>query len=77
MTAKAARKNKTGRNLSPPTISPDLAWYQDASDRRKRNAHIKLIVRSDEEIEQRLRIDDRFMREILDHGKVMYEATDR
>jgi predicted nucleotidyltransferase len=38
---------------------------------------VDLIIRSAEEIEQRLRIGDRFMREILECGKVMYEATDR
>lgn len=140
MTVKASgRKNKNGTNPAPPTGFPDLAWYRDAADRRKRNAHIKnlcrqiarefnpekiilfgsqaygkptvesdidllivmpyegspfrqageilkrlqvwapvdLVVRSAEEIEQRLKIGDRFMREILDRGKVMYEPTDR
>jgi len=140
MTVKAAAgKNKNGRRPSPPTGFPDLAWYRDAADRRKRNAHIKnlceqiarefnpdkiilfgsqaygkptaesdidllvvmpyegspfrqagailkrlevwmpvdLIVRSAEEIEQRLKIGDRFMREILECGKVMYEPADR
>jgi predicted nucleotidyltransferase len=131
-------KNKKGK--SPPlTGFPDLAWCRDASDRRKRIAHIKklceqvagefnpekiilfgsqaygkpteesdidllvvmsyegspfrqageilkrlqvwmpvdLIVRSEKEIKQRLKIGDQFMREILEHGKVMYEAADR
>jgi len=139
MTAKTARKNKNGRKPSPPAGFPDLAWYRDSSDRRKRNAHIKklceqiatefnpekiilygsqaygkptaesdidllvvmpyegspfrqageivkrlqvwmpvdLIVRSEKEIKQRLKIGDEFMREILEHGKVMYEAADR
>src|SRR5262245_43970790 len=134
---RAPLKNKDEKNLRP-TGFPDLAWYRDASDRRKRNAHIKklceqiasefnpekiilfgsqaygkptaesdidllvvmsyegspfrqageilkrlqvwmpvdLIVRSAEEIEQRLKIGDRFMREILERGKVMYEPTD-
>ncbi len=139
MTVKAAgRKSKNGRRSSLPTGLPDLAWYRDAANRRKRNVHIKklceqiarefkpekiilfgsqaygkptvesdidllvvmpyegspfrqageilkrlqiwmpvdLIVRSAEEIEQRLRIGDRFMREILDRGKVMYDPTD-
>jgi predicted nucleotidyltransferase len=38
---------------------------------------VDLIVRSAEDIEQRLKLGDRFMREILDRGKVMYEAADR
>jgi predicted nucleotidyltransferase len=38
---------------------------------------VDLIVRSAEEIEQRLAQGDRFMREVLERGKVMYEATDR
>ncbi len=132
-------KNKNGKRPSPPTGYPDLAWYRDASDRRKRNAHIKklceqiarefnpekiilfgsqaygkptaesdidllvvmpykgspfrqageilkrlqvwmpvdLIVRSAEDIKRRLKIGDHFMRDILEHGKVMYEASDR
>jgi predicted nucleotidyltransferase len=135
---RSSLKNKSGKN-PPPIGFPDLAWYRDAFDRRKRNAHIKklckqiasefnpekiilfgsqaygkptaesdidllvvmsyegtpfrqageilkrlqvwmpvdLIVRSAEEIEERLKIGDQFMREILDHGKVMYEAADR
>lgn len=140
MTVKAAnRKNKTGASPTAPTGLPDLPWYRDAADSRKRNAHIKnlcqqiarefnpekiilfgsqaygkptaesdidllvvmpyegspfrqageilkrlqvwapvdLIVRSAEEIEQRLKIGDQFMRKILEHGKVMYEASDR
>jgi predicted nucleotidyltransferase len=43
MTTRAARKNKTERKPSPPAGFPDLAWYRDASDRRKRNAHIKKL----------------------------------
>jgi predicted nucleotidyltransferase len=139
MTVKAARKNKKERKPSAPAGFPDLAWYRDASDRRKRNAHIKnlcgqiasefkpekiilfgsqaygkptaesdidllvvmpykgspfqqageilkrlqvwmpvdLIVRSEKEIKQRLKIGDQFMRDILERGKVMYEAADR
>jgi predicted nucleotidyltransferase len=38
---------------------------------------VDLIVRSAEDIEQRLALGDRFMREVLDRGKVMYEAADR
>ena len=143
MTAKAVRgKNKNGRRPAAPTGLPDLAWYRDATDRRKRNAHIKklceqiarefdpekiilfgsqaygkptvesdidllvvmpyegspfrqagiilnrviprigvlpidLLVRTPEQINERLAIGDRFMSEILERGKVMYEATDR
>ncbi len=138
-TRSASRKNKNGTALAVPAGLPDLAWYRDAADRRKRQAHIKrlcaeiarefnperiilfgshaygkptaesdidllvvmpyegspfrqageilkrlevwmpvdLIVRSAEEIEQRLRIGDQFMREILERGKVMYETADR
>jgi predicted nucleotidyltransferase len=133
-----SQKNKNGKRPSPPTGYPDLAWYRDAADRRKRNAHIKnlcgqiarefnpekiilfgsqahgkptaesdidllvvmpyegspfrqageilkrlqvwmpvdLIVRSEKEVKQRLKIGDQFMREILEQGKVMYEAAD-
>ena len=122
----------------PPGL-PDLAWYRDAANRKKRHAHIQnlceqiarefrpdkiilfgsqaygkptvesdvdllvvmpyegspfqqageilkrlqvwmpvdLIVRSATEIEQRLKIGDQFMREILERGKALYEATDR
>jgi predicted nucleotidyltransferase len=134
-------KNKKGK--SPPlTGFPDLAWYRDASDRKKRIAHIKklceqiasefnpekiilfgsqaygkpmagsdidllvvmpyegspfrqageilkrviprvgvlpidLLVRTPEQVEERLAIGDQFMSEILERGKVMYEATNR
>lgn len=136
MTSKA-RTNQTG----PPGL-PDLAWYRDAANRRKRTAHIKnlcgqiarefnpekiilfgsqaygqptvesdidllivmpyegspfrqageilkrvipqvgvlpidLLVRTAEQVSQRLAIGDQFMREILERGKVMYEPTDR
>lgn len=143
MTVKAAnRKNKTGASPTAPTGLPDLPWYRDAADRRKRNAHIKnlcqqiarefnpekiilfgsqaygkptaesdidllivmpyegspfrqageilkrvipqvgvlpidLLVRTPEQINERLAIGDQFVAEILERGKVMYEATDR
>lgn len=143
MTAKAAnRKNKNGTGPAPATRLPDLPWYRDAADRRKRNAHIKnlceriasefnpekiilfgsqaygkptaesdidllvvmpyegspfrqagiilnrvipqvgvapidLLVRTPEQINERLAIGDQFVIEILERGKVMYEATDR
>ncbi len=35
---------------------------------------IDLLVRTPEQIEQRLAIDDRFIREIIERGKVIYEA---
>lgn len=137
MSVKAAHRKNKNDDL-PPGL-PDLPWYRDAADRRKRNAHIKklcaqiaqefnpekiilfgsqaygkptaesdidllvvmnyegspfrqageilkrlqvwmpvdLIVRSAADVEQRLRIGDQFMREILQRGKVMYELTDR
>lgn len=129
------------RPALPPGL-PDLPWYRDAANRRKRNAHIKnlcaqiaqefqpekiilfgsqaygqptvesdvdllvvmpyegspfrqageilkrviprvgvlpldLLVRTAEQVSQRLAIGDQFMREILERGKVMYELTDR
>ncbi len=130
------------RALAQPAAAtglPDLAWYRDVAQPRKRAAHIKklcaqiarefqpekiilfgsqaygrphaesdidllvvmpyegspfqqageilkrlqvwmpvdLLVRNAAEIEQRLRLGDRFMREILERGKVMYEPADR
>lgn len=38
---------------------------------------VDLIVRSAEDIKQRLELGDRFMQEILERGKVMHEAADR
>ncbi len=38
-------------------------------------APIDLLVRSSEEISDRIDIGDRFMREIVEHGKVLYEAA--
>ncbi len=38
---------------------------------------VDLIVRSAEDIEQRLGQGDRFIREILERGKVMYEAANQ
>lgn len=35
---------------------------------------LDLLVRTPEQIQERLRIEDPFMREIVEHGKVMYEA---
>jgi uncharacterized protein len=140
MSVKAARRKNKNDDL-PPGL-PDLPWYRDAADRRKRNAHIRklcaqiaqefnpekiilfgsqaygqptaesdidllvvmnyegspfrqageilkrviphvgvlpidLLVRTPEQISQRLVIGDQFMREILERGKVMYEPTDR
>lgn len=137
MAAKTAGKTRPGKEI-PSKELPDLAWYRDLSDKRKRTAHIKklcdliarefkpekiilfgsqaqgkptvesdidllvvmpykgsplrqageilkrlqvwmpvdLIVRSEKDIEQRLKIGDRFMLDILEQGKVMYEAAD-
>lgn len=36
---------------------------------------IDLLVRTPEQVEERLAMGDFFMREILEQGKVMYEAT--
>ena len=38
---------------------------------------VDLLVRTPEKIRQRLIIGDPFIREILDHGKPLYEAADR
>jgi predicted nucleotidyltransferase len=38
-------------------------------------APIDLLVRSPEEVHERIEIGDSFMREIVGQGKVMYEAT--
>jgi predicted nucleotidyltransferase len=35
---------------------------------------IDLLVQTPKQVEERLEIDDRFMREIVERGKVMYEA---
>ena len=35
---------------------------------------IDLLVRTPEQIQQRLEMGDRFMRDIIERGKVMYEA---
>lgn len=138
MAVKTDSKTKqNGASALPPGL-PDLPWYRDVSDRRKRNAHIKrlcaeiarefrpqkiilfgsqaygnptaesdidllvvmpyegspfrqageilkrlqvwmpvdLIVRSADDIEQRLEIGDKFMQKILEQGKVMYDSTD-
>ncbi len=38
-------------------------------------APIDLLVRSPEEVRERIEIGDSFLREIVERGKVMYEAT--
>ncbi|MBO0858979.1 MAG: hypothetical protein J2P21_11000 [Chloracidobacterium sp.] len=38
---------------------------------------VDLIVRSEKDIKQRLKIGDQFMRDILEYGKVIYDASDR
>lgn len=38
-------------------------------------APIDLLVRSPEEVRERIEIGDRFMREIVERGKVLYEAA--
>jgi predicted nucleotidyltransferase len=35
---------------------------------------LDLIVRTADQVKERLRMGDNFMREIIEHGKVMYEA---
>jgi len=36
-----------------------------------------LLVRTPEKVRQRINMGDGFMREILEEGKVLYEANDR
>lgn len=36
---------------------------------------LDLLVRSAKEIRERYRLEDWFIREVVDHGKVLYEAT--
>jgi predicted nucleotidyltransferase len=139
MTVKAVSEKRNTAVTASGNDMPDLSWYADAANSRKRSFHIKtlceriarefnperiilfgshaygkptadsdidllvvmpysgsplgkageilrriqvwmpvdLIVRSAEDIEQRLKLGDRFMREILERGKVIYEAADR
>lgn len=54
-------------------------WVNKAIEIRRRIARpfaLDLLVRSPAEIERRLRFDDYFIREILEQGKVLYEAAD-
>jgi hypothetical protein len=36
-----------------------------------------LLVRTPEKVRERIEMGDAFMQEILDHGKVLYEADNR
>jgi predicted nucleotidyltransferase len=38
---------------------------------------VDILVRTPEKVRQRIEMGDCFMREILEKGKVLYEATDR
>ncbi len=38
---------------------------------------VDLVVRTAEEVTRRLRLSDFFLAEILNHGRVLYEAPDR
>ena len=38
---------------------------------------VDLLVRTAEKVQQRIQMGDEFMREILEEGKVLYEADDR
>lgn len=38
---------------------------------------VDLLVRTPEKVRERIEIGDTFMREILEQGKVLYEASDR
>ena len=38
---------------------------------------VDLLVRTPEKVRQRIQMGDNFMREILEEGKVLYEADDR
>lgn len=53
------------------------SYFQQATTIRRRlglMTPMDLLVRTPEELQYRLEIGDRFMREIVEHGKVMYEA---
>ncbi len=137
-TTVSKQPRKTTKSAVPAGL-PDLPWYRDVANRKKRFAHIQtlcdqiarefhpdkiilfgsqaygqptvesdvdllvvmpyegspfrqageilkrlqvwmpvdLIVRSAAELEQRLKIGDQFMREILERGKVMHESANR
>ncbi|MDP6356257.1 MAG: nucleotidyltransferase domain-containing protein [Planctomycetota bacterium] len=36
---------------------------------------VELVVRTPEEVERRMRLNDFFLREIMEKGRVLYEAT--
>jgi predicted nucleotidyltransferase len=38
---------------------------------------VDILIRTPEKVNQRLKMDDCFMREILEKGKVLYEANNR
>jgi len=38
---------------------------------------VDLLIRTAEKVQQRIQMGDEFMREILEEGKVLYEADDR
>lgn len=60
-----------------PFVGSPLAQAVKISRQLKLMLPIDLIVRTREQINERLAMDDYFMREIVERGKVMYEAPDR
>ena len=38
---------------------------------------VDILIRTPEKVHQRLKMGDQFMREILEKGKILYEANDR
>ena len=54
------------------------SYFQKAHEIRMRlglSLPIDLLVNTPEQLQYRLEIGDRFMQEIVEHGKVMYEAS--
>ena len=42
--------------------------------RMKLRPHVDILIRTPEKVQQRIEIDDCFIREIMEKGKVLYEA---
>jgi hypothetical protein len=55
-------------------------YFHQASEIRRRlrlPIPLDLLVRTPEQVQKRLEIGDRFMREIIERGEVIYEADHR
>ena len=60
-----------------PFAGSPLAQAVSISRQLKLMIPLDLIVRTREQVNERLAMDDFFMREIIERGKVMYEANHR